>query len=145
MENKYYTPKIKEFYVGFQCEWQSKIRNETWNKQICDVDLIGIAYDAIEHSDEEEPYNEQFRVKVLDTQDIEECGFIHLGSGWYKREKCLTSAGTNFMTCKIRKWIKNEVDIHAIYDDGETQLIFRGDIKNINELKKILNMIGVSE
>ena len=47
MNNKYYTPKIEEFHVGFECEWQSQVRNETWNKQISDTDLVSIAYDAI--------------------------------------------------------------------------------------------------
>ena len=149
MENKYYIPSIEEFFVGFECEWQSKIRQESWNKQICDIDLINIVYDSFEHSDIEEPSNEQFRVKYLDSSDIEELGFEHIES---------TENGVNFI-----KHIDNpKQSIHltlfnanhrvgiAVYNFNvnppmvcEEIGTFGGIIKNKSELKKVLNMLNI--
>lgn len=135
MENKYYTPSIEEFFVGFECEWQSKIRQESWNKQICDVDLINIAYDSFEHSDIEEPFNEQFRVKYLDSSDIEELGFISDPSGerYFEKEE-----------------YQLYLNIHPIHnitiytsEYGDIKIIFQGTIKNKSELKKVLNMLNI--
>lgn len=134
-DNKFYTPNISEFYVGFECEWQCKIRNETWNKQICDVDLLSIVYDQLEHADEEEPFEEQFRVKYLDEEDIEECGFekidankyTHLDNELYFRE--------NTGRVAILKQPNYLIPNYA----------FDGTIKNKNELKMILKMLGINE
>ena len=133
MENKYYTPSIEEFFVGFECEWQSKIRQESWNKQICDVDLINIAYDSFEHSDIEEPFNEQFRVKYLDSSDIEELGFMF-------EEQVVGK-----ITFKYTK--NNFIELHKLYttililNNGRT--IFEGFIKNKSELIRLLGWLNV--
>ena len=134
MENKYYTPSIEEFFVGFECEWQSKIRQESWNKQICDVDLINIAYDSFEHSDIEEPFNEQFRVKYLDSSDIEELGFV-------KTKYC--SVPCYEKDCWRIFWFEgNMISIEKFYKEEKEQY-FRGWIKNKSELKKVLNMLNI--
>lgn len=133
MENKYYTPSIEEFFVRFECEWQSKIRQESWNKQICDVDLINIAYDSFEHSDIEEPFNEQFRVKYLDASDIEGLGFIF-------EEQVVGK-----ITFKYTK--NNFIELHKLYttililNNGRT--IFEGFIKNKSELIRLLGWLNV--
>ena len=151
MENKYYTPSIEEFFVGFECEWQSKIRQESWNKQICDVDLINIAYDSFEHSDIEEPFNEQFRVKYLDSSDIEELGFNY-------KDKKLISTNYSFLkelnkneVCKIDVyWQMQKIErenLVRIYKGNKYEFpyteIFRGNIKNKSEFKKVLNMLNI--
>ena len=144
MENKYYTPSIEEFFVGFECEWQSKIRRESWNKQICDVDLINIAYDSFEHSDIEEPFNEQFRVKYLDSSDIEELGFK------------LAFSDIGIECWKLGNFeLRTDVDLGAYIDSGnlysifynpygkQYNCVFSGIIKNKSELKKVLNMLNI--
>ena len=131
MQNKYYQPEIGEFYVGFECEWQCKLRNETWNKQVCDVDLINIAYDAIEHADEEEPFEEQFRVKFLDEQDILDLGFEHTNN---KRDLLKGNI-------RIRLYVGKEFKIPNVCIYIHDYTVFKGEIKNKSELKKILKML----
>ena len=126
LDKNFYVPSIEEFFVGFECEWQSKIRQESWNKQICDVDLINIAYDSFEHSDIEEPFNEQFRVKYLDASDIEELGFIDGIKGDYK----LIFYAAPRCYC-------------IIYYNPDSKCLFDGIIKNKSELKKVLNMLNI--
>lgn len=161
MENKYYTPSIEEFHVGFECEWQSKIRNESWSKQICDVDLVNIAYDSIEHSDEEEPFNEQFRVKVLDQEDIESLGWENdkevygfkrlmfhkeiTFRGEQKRVSILYVEQNNHLLVYI-----NSKDMAAyMFENPEQKIttyggtLFAGTIKNKSELKVLMKQLGI--
>ena len=154
---KYYQPKIKEFHVGFECEWQSKIRNETWNKQICDVDLINIAYDAIEHTDEEEPYEEQFRVKYLDEQDILDLGFIKKSFNYNNFLESFCEVYENIdLNIVIGHYIninkisvitrdtlssKNEAVKRGYLENPTANLII---IKNKNEFKKLLTQLEIT-
>ena len=159
MENKYYVPEIEEFCVGFECEWQPKIRNETWNKQICDVDLVNIAYDAFEHADYEESFEEQFRVKYLDQEDIEECGFVYKGKDTaHNFIKPIGEVELEDGCCcdyllyiRFRPNLNNlriiKVNHHDsttdIPIDVKTECIFSGKIKNKTEFKKILKMLEI--
>lgn len=137
MENKYYTPSIEEFFVGFECEWQSKIRQESWNKQICDVDLVNIAYDSFEHSDIEEPFNEQFRVKYLDSSDIEELGFVL--EPYFKDVDYF-----GYRKGNIRLYLLENDRIEITTEDKKFEAYyFLGVIKNKSELKKVLNMLNI--
>jgi hypothetical protein len=140
---QYYTPKIEEFHVGFKYERQCKIRNETWNKQICDVDLINIAYDAIEHSGEYEPYEEQFRVKVLDEQDILDCEFE------YTNNDLDLIKNRDDKIIRIRYRIIDDEPHLRIYEKSnrsykdEWMPIFIGKIKNKTEFKKLLTQLEI--
>ena len=139
MNNKYYTPKIEEFHVGFECEWQSRVRNETWNKQISDTDLVSIAYDAIEHSDEDEPFEEQFRVKYLDKTDIEDCGWEG------QKANSVYFTKDNY---RLVHWISDAertISIYETYDGGtQEECIVRKDkIKNKTEFIKVLKQLGL--
>jgi hypothetical protein len=159
---KYYTPGIEEFYVGFECEWQSKTRNESWNKQIVDADLISIALDAYEHSDKDEPFNEQFRVKLLDKEDIEDIGFIkskkNTWVGWndyYYLEHINPEYGY-FLFCTLHISIldnMHKICVHRYYDnekgiDTKEELceyfcVYIGTIKNKSELKRLLKRLNI--
>jgi hypothetical protein len=68
MENKYYIPEISEFHVGF--EYESKtLKNDVWEHRICASIDVFEACEALK-------YDENIvRVKYLDRQDIEECGW----------------------------------------------------------------------
>ncbi len=138
MKEKYYTPDISEFYVGFECEWQSKIRNETWHKEICDMDLINIAYDSFEHEEDGELFKDSFRVKYLDRQDIESLGFKDDGYTF-------TIFLENYPD-KYSKYNKG-VTFELYLEDGVVSLLYQPDclfcgiVKNKSELKKILKQV----
>lgn len=126
MENKYYTPTIDEFYVGFECE--QKIDNK-WYEQICKDYYISILT-----NESFKPDWNSFRVKYLDKEDIES-----LGWKWDKHK-----AG-----------FKNKDDIHLIYwlDEDNKEIVieaygecvFQGTIKNKSELKKLMKQLGIYE
>lgn len=140
MGNKYYTPTIDEFYVGFEyvynvgtatCpNWQDSFMvDEVWQIQDIQDELLNY-----------------IKVKYLDKTDIESLGFVDLGSLWFFKEKCLTVNGENFLNCKIRKWNGTQIDVYVDYNDtDELQLIFRGSIKNKSELVKLLKMLGIND
>ena len=155
MENKYYTPEISEFYVGFEFEIASyggkmlpgspTIKEWIQDKLTSDLHDINYILDI---------YNEgkqctDIRVKYLDQSDIEELGFEHIES---------TENGVNFI-----KYIDNpKQSIHltlfnanhrvgiAVYNFNvnppmvcEEIGTFGGIIKNKLELKKVLNMLNI--
>jgi hypothetical protein len=143
-EAKYYTPTLEEVYVGFELEWRSDVRGEPWNKQVCDVDLISIFYDAYEHSDIEEPFDEQFRVKYLNTEDIESFGFVcildDIRIQHYRRGNFILKTDYD-----LGSYINEDFNLYSIvYNPYESQYndVFSGIIKNKSELKKVLQMIG---
>lgn len=144
MENKYYTPSLEEFHVGFECEWQCKIRKESWNKQVCDTDLVNIAYSTIEHADEEEPYSEQFRVKRLNSEDIESFGFKNCGKHYslpYNDSRKHDDV-THLIYQPITDWL---LVCQGGEEDGfsEFKTRFCGYIKNKSELKKLLQQLAI--
>ncbi len=73
MVNKYYTPEIEEFHVGFEYEW---FDGSDWNKVTQKYFDGGL----FNNGDGEHPFEYQLsdvgiRVKYLDQEDIESLGF----------------------------------------------------------------------
>lgn len=135
--NKYYTPKIEEFHIGFEYELDS-------SPEIFDYRDLDIIDDEIRE--------DRIRVKYLDSQDIESFGFeidkvvlqefykekkVHIKSDVYRykiwKVKCQHRPDTH--------WFKLE----ALFEDNEWHTLFEGKIKNKSELKIILQQIGVLE
>lgn len=141
--DKYYTPSIEEFYVGFEFEWSSKIRKEPFHFEMCDVDLISIIYDEYEHEDEEELFKNQFRVKYLDKEDIESLGFKYT-------DKTITENILITQYFEYKDYIisfidrANNVQITKLNNLGAFTL-FSGTIKNKSELKLLLKQVGIDE
>lgn len=74
MENKYYTPELSEFCIGFEYEYLASTQNTEWEKITASWEDLDIAFDEYEH-EYDGKFHELYRVKYLDQQDIEECGF----------------------------------------------------------------------
>ena len=157
MENKYYTPDISEFYVGFEYEHcHSSVRfvmlnfktgdtsnigetKEIWEKSI----FSGREYDIWESSFkfDDSLKNGQIRVKYLDKEDIE--------SLWFEHDQS-TKDGSYFYSGTLmteNQWCINLKDfIVDIYDiNGKSDFRFNGFVKNKSELKQILKMIGYDD
>lgn len=145
-ENKYYTPTIDEFYVGFECEstYTGFSKDFSWQKVIIDdIEYFGSIYkeDAIES---------EFRVKYLDKEDIESLGFESLGSGWYNLIRVPGKLGY-FLYVRMRVFHK-QVTIKTYRADpkkyqnediNEEQYLFDGTIKNKSELKKLMQQLNI--
>lgn len=128
MENKYYTPDISEFYVGF--EYEELVEDNDllyhWEKvkvyQCCEFDFIE---DNLEHKN-----GDEIRVKYLDKDDIKELGFKEgkLPYQFFDGIHKLVYLGDN----KI-----------SITHEADDCYLFYGVVKNKSELRKLLTQLGI--
>jgi hypothetical protein len=141
MENKYYTPKIEEFHVGFEFQFNDTEENIIFTEN-CPYPLE-IITDFISRK--------LIRVKYLDREDVESLGFI---------DKPI-SANQKFSYYKILEddkvyqitefWSMNRskrenlirVFVGSLYKYPYTE-IFRGDIKNKSELKRLMQQLNIN-
>jgi len=136
MKNKYYPPTIEEFHVGF--EYEMLLPNGKYHKQI-----FG---DRIIHRELDE-YNDDLmkiahaicRVKYLDREDIESLGLK-------VEQKPIESFDEGTYWCKDSK----EVVIFEFDENNNATTYPNIDIyniefkiKNISELKKLLEQLGI--
>ena len=135
MENKYYTPSIEEFRVGFEYEYKDlahNLKDFEWFKDSIKYD----GYDYIIPSYIQKWINEgNVRVKYLDKEDIESLG--------WKWEILETK------TC-IKMYIFKQyhlnIDMYksklAIYTN-DTIKLFEGTIKNKSELQVLMKQLRI--
>jgi len=116
MENKYYTPSIEEFHVGFVFErYFDQNNTKGWFK--VSITTINNTLDLVDSIRKEE-----VRVKSLDQDDIESLGFELQGEDF-------VSNGYHIYLAKVNV---------EIYAEGVS---FIGTIKNKSELKRILKQV----
>lgn len=114
---KYYTPEIEEFHIGFEYEYEDI--NEGGASTSWYKGILqpneGYIIDQI-YNDE----NREYRVKYLDREDIE--------------------------SLNIPSYIKVNHILNNTYEIiGTNARIFRGDIKNKSELKRLLKQLNINE
>ena len=142
-DNKYYTPTIDEFHVGFEYEafinnsWQSKVMNDY-------EDIIYFLFDM--NAKTWLSINEGIvRVKYLDKEDLESLGFIKSKPRWHQHwndfYKVYDSYSCNIRVNNIRN--KTSISIHTISINNITKCLFIGTIKNKSELKVLLKQLGI--
>lgn len=158
-ENKYYVPEIEEFYQGFEYY----IFSEGFDLQlpfIFEPHQLDIHFDMrIDSNSWKEyfvPNNDTFKVmvKYLDKKDIEADGWKFLGSS--KDGRVATYKNGDLWLHKYDKFysiytILNEggsinysyKDESGLLPEGKPQFKFRGTIKNLSELRRILKMINI--
>jgi hypothetical protein len=138
MENKYYTPTIEEFHVGFEFEMiehnEDKCAEEKWVK--C---LMNVFSDGVFNKDSDGSVSVPdgvIRVKYLDREDIEECG-------WKQHEFYPQKNEFWFDSYHVLRYY-NEKEIDIFVDCGDSVLsIFKGAIKNKSELKRIMRQLNI--
>jgi hypothetical protein len=146
MENKYYTPKIEEFHIGF--EYEAKVYGKDYYiplvfkpndyETLFDKRILSISGQQVY----EEPrfyVPDTFRVKYLDREDIEKLGWKYSGNvegglGFYYKEAMNKEA--RYIMYHVP--VQNRVEI--IEDDYN---IFDGFIKNKSELRRVMEMVGI--
>lgn len=148
--DKYYTPSIEEFHVGF--EFEVNYTGEGWLKEIfCNgtgknIDSIGKLKSFLGKTTFEDAY----RVKYLDKKDIESLGFEFIeknGDLLFKSIKTYRGLSTgDDSKIWISYYPKNQWTlIYKRSNRGEEDDLFYGVIKNKSELKKILKQLNVKE
>lgn len=144
MENKYYTPKIEEFHVGFEYEY--RIKGEDWKNNesdevACDLECDEITQIRLDLA------NSQIRVKYLDEQDI-----ISFGAIIEWRSKI---GGVTFNLPTTHRGDKATVGIYYTPQTSHLLLtltnnyildttIFTGIVKNKSELKRLMDMLQIN-
>ena len=146
MENKYYTPTIEEFHVGFEFQVLSQDGNRTededWNNQ-------SLGYDSIYDFDEEDWRNNiecylianTIRVKHLNREDIESLGWIYDDNISIKFIRLKN--GCLYSIAGIYGSKHDSISIYEINEKGTMQFLFQGKIKNKSELQKLIIQLGI--
>lgn len=148
MENKYYTPTIEEFHVGFEYEMkrsfgdgtvksQEEFDSAEWEKEITTLSGDPYIHRALTGKNAE---NNRcgIRVKYLDREDIESLGWQSIlmdsfKSFWYN------SFYLDITENQGHKW---DVSIFTM-DEEHSQYHFLGTIKNKSELKKLMQQLNI--
>lgn len=138
MNDKYYTPEIEEFHVGF--EFEISVLNDNATKHI----WIGQTFKGEETRTyfTEELEKKDIRVKYLDREDIESLGFkmpMPEGEG-------LPNFYINYdLSCSMM--FSNNKDVLCRLDmlnsKHKMKTSYIGKIKNKSELKRLLKQLGI--
>lgn len=129
MDNKYYTPTIEEFHVGFEYEWNNPNEDDIWRDSIaCREDC----YYAVEDLIHEFRFN--YRVKYLDKEDIESLGFKYIENNSFESNE------DNYLSLE---YFKDDKGWYLTYSENESQFGFGGWIKNKSELITLLKQLSI--
>jgi hypothetical protein len=144
--DKYYTPEISEFCIGFEYESNGAGlagSKDNWTKDKIEnvINLQGIQFMLDSGC---------IRVKCLDQSDIESCGFLEVTKqDPYNNEKrnfIRYKDDVNIFTKDFKKMQISIPDvIRTKTPDGthKRRVLFEGEIKNISVFKQVLKMIRV--
>lgn len=141
MENKYYTPKLKDLYINSEFEYQTD--DKKWHKCSDYINEFASGY-----SNEDSGWdlnklidNNKLRVKYLDKEDIEELGWkffdyeptgdgdVRWWSGFKKEEYVLKECNA---------WQDGNVNITK-----RGRILFQGNIKNKSKLIDVMKMLDI--
>ena len=134
MTKEYYTPRIEDFYVGF--EFVLWLNNSYWSKpRVWDYKTT----DSLKQI-EQDINNQQVKVKYLDKEDIESLGF--------RRDMIKNTLVNNFIFYKDNISLSfdnqiNDLKISVLTKSKRTCDLFVGHIKNISELKVLLKQLEI--
>ena len=136
MDPKYYTPEIEEFHVGFEYEYLDGLGTSSgWTKAEVDLSFLSHLEGSVGRGDD-------FRVKCLDREDIENLG-------WYY--KSTTDVGLDYF------WDVDKSEHSIIYDYKKQRAVvtvrdsnrkedysaFVGTIRNKSELIKLMKQLNI--
>jgi hypothetical protein len=141
--NKYYTPSIEEFHVGFEYEYSDlnhNLQGYGWFKTeyVIDDTLLGMIEVGMNN----------YRVKYLDKEDIESLGFkLDLEAGkhseglWFKSTiKDILDGEDDYLVFYPKN---NTITIGSFIAYEEQMLVSDINIKNKSELKRLLKQLGI--
>lgn len=153
MEERYYTPKIEEFYAGFEFELLEHTHDEpngVWTQSVYGHLLLhsnGGMFSTDLQDANDWVKEEVVRVKYLDHEDLKELGWEVSKLRWQFNFK----NGQYFLVCDIHT-SKEDIPLPvpnrghiSIMDLRDGAVIFWGYIKNKSELKKLMCQLNILE
>lgn len=129
-ENKYYTPELEEFHIGFEYEFriEDEWRSLKWNQSQV---VQGRVLEGL------------VRVKYLDKKDLNELGYYDTSKNYFMKDAPGNLGYWTEVLIDYRWWTpeKNELSIKGVRGN-EQGILFHGKIKNKSELVQILEKIN---
>jgi hypothetical protein len=144
-KDKYYTPEIEEFHVGFEYEGRLAGVNggvTDWEKRIFykeQLPFIKGCEETLKH----------FRVRYIDKEDLVSMGFSlevncgnELGEGY---SRYVYGESRNYPYIVIDNFPETEkFRIFELFAEGGRSInLFSGTINNKSELKKLIQQLGI--
>ena len=145
MENKYYTPEIEEFHVGFECEIQSSwgMQKGIYPSILREDTLTGFQLQKIGETETLKKVISDIRVKYLDKKDIESLNYKHKKDTQYS----FVSKNSSIQLHDKNRW-HTKYNALTIYKHNKINpldktSVFQGIIKNKSELKVLLKQLNI--
>jgi hypothetical protein len=137
VNNKYYQPTIEEFHVGFECEAKVLIEENKCEWRPFIIKQPNYEWMNVHTDGEYKTYTvpECVRVKYLDREDIESCG-------WKYSDEVTYYYTTDISCIRLSLEGKNNYSIYYL-DNTNTNCIFQGTIKNKSQLKKLMQQLNI--
>lgn len=140
MNEKYYTPSLEEFHVGFKFEYLTN-GDEWWKAVIynsCDFNDVWDSFN-------EGKYSTDLRVKFLDREDIESFGFKLTEDNWYEHQSHSFNGTTKtkLLFVPFDEPHSNVLRIEDGEDEYTRWCYYDGTIKNKSELKVLLKQLHI--
>lgn len=140
MENKYYTPEIEEFHIGYKYEITNG--NEWVSKIFSKEDLKSFLYEKLENG-----INQKYiRTKYLDKEDIESLGWKYTAKSidiWFKKEGVFERTSWTSKKATLHYNLEDKWLFIYLDDMGDETTIFTGKCPSINELRTIMKLLNI--
>jgi len=137
MQEKYYTPTLDEFHVGFEFETAYGGRLDQWNKDV-------FTQEDLWHG--RHPTHETYRVKYLDHDDIIECGWydkIQADKYYFQTDICEWQMKPDaYQNDKMQGRNLSIFYSHGSIDSINEIIVW---VKNKSELKKLMKQLGIEK
>jgi hypothetical protein len=143
VDNKYYTPSIEEFYVGFEYDREGVFNGDTtWTTMIYGKEPFKVDYKVFPDFLENDLKN--VRVKYLDKDDIKSLGWMWNDLGVFELTKNTIDQviEPKKITYRLISYPGGRWEIrpsHPSYNFG----MYLGTIKNKSELKVLMKQLGI--
>lgn len=131
---KYYTPDISEFHVGFFYEYNSNVSGkQNWSKWV-----------VSEYADFQVMKNDipNYRVKHLDHDDIVSLGWELTIYGYEGVGKAYKIKDSENKLIQLTHFTNDIIQIHDVYS-GEC--LFSGHLLNKSELSRLMRQLGITK
>lgn len=126
MENKYYTPDIEDFYIGYECE----LLYEDWEKSI--YSTTHVDFFNIEHLIK----LNRVRTSFLTKEQIE-------AEGWtFVKERDAFKKNDGLYKCYMNYFSNSNGSSMTIHD-GHGSTYYDGECKSVNEFRRIEKWLGI--
>jgi len=136
MRDKYYTPDIEDLFIGYECEYTSdmsvfkcEIQDCIIKGKLCASELTDIIKWVTEDGDDLSLF---VRTKYLNKDDL-------IADGWKE------SVGKNNLFTKHESCVLHLLEDHWVIILKYEEEYFSGEIKSINELRKLEKWLKLAQ